>query len=208
MLAALAAALSRRDFAEAWRLAAVQRVDLNLLVDWGAGGGGGGWQAFAASAAAEFVAAVPRPADLCDLLFALRPGSVLEEGGAYAGALEWLGVRRPAAAAAAAAAAQPGAAARRPGASTEAGKGEAGQGAEAGGGKVTGVCAAVRAAVLARPDAAKYLEVVVTSFARCVCACGCARVRVRMCVCVCCVCVCVCVCVCMCVCVCVCVCVC
>ncbi|KAG2445393.1 hypothetical protein HXX76_000015 [Chlamydomonas incerta] len=98
VLAALAAALTRRDFAEAWRLAALQRVDLNLLVDWGAGG----WRAFAApAAAAEFVAAVPRPADLCDLLFALRPGSVLEEGGAYAGALEWLGVRRPGAAAAA-----------------------------------------------------------------------------------------------------------
>ncbi|KAG2431603.1 hypothetical protein HYH02_013296 [Chlamydomonas schloesseri] len=177
VLAALAAALSRGDFAEAWRLAAVQRVDLNLLVDWGAGGAGG-WQAFAASAAAEFVAAVARPSDLCDLLFALRPGSVLEEGGAYAGALEWLGVRRPPPAAAAAAAGaagqqQP----KRPGPGAEAGGGagarpgaaaEEGQqgGGGGGGGKVTGVCAAVRGAVLARPDAAKYLEVVVTSFAR------------------------------------------
>ncbi len=31
----------------------------------------------------KFVESVPSPSDLCDLLFALRPGSVVEPGGIY-----------------------------------------------------------------------------------------------------------------------------
>jgi hypothetical protein len=48
------------------------------------------WPAFLAHAGA-FAQAVRRPSELCDLLFALRPGSVLEPGSAYAGALELIG---------------------------------------------------------------------------------------------------------------------
>ncbi|GFR43050.1 hypothetical protein Agub_g4056, partial [Astrephomene gubernaculifera] len=56
VLAALLAALRGRQYGEAWRLAAIHRVDLNLLVDYR-------WPAFL-SHAAEFVCAVARPADL------------------------------------------------------------------------------------------------------------------------------------------------
>ncbi|GIL71049.1 hypothetical protein Vretimale_4117 [Volvox reticuliferus] len=161
VLAALVGALRRRDFAEAFRLASVQRVDLNLLVDYG-------WPSFLA-AAASFVAAVPRPSDLCDLLFALRPGSVLAEGGAYAGALAWLGeeIPRPAlpgtnaslAAAEQQQQQQREALAKGPGA-------KRGTSSYKEDSKVTAVCRAIRETVLALPDAHKYLEVVVTSYAR------------------------------------------
>eukprot|EP00983_Pelagomonas_calceolata_P092093 1157626-Pelagomonas_calceolata.AAC.15 len=53
------------------------QVDLNLLVDWN-------WPAFLYDVPA-FVAAVPAPSDLTDLLFALRPGNMCDEGGLYAG---------------------------------------------------------------------------------------------------------------------------
>ena len=53
------------------------QVDLNLLVDWN-------WPAFLYDVPA-FVQAVPTPSDLTDLLFALRPGNMCEEGGLYAG---------------------------------------------------------------------------------------------------------------------------
>ncbi|GLI58497.1 hypothetical protein VaNZ11_000228 [Volvox africanus] len=166
VLAALVGALRRRDFAEAFRLACVQRVDLNLLVDYG-------WPSFL-TAAASFVAVVSRPSDLCDLLFALRPGSVLAEGGAYAGALAWLGDEVP----------QP-AVPVGPNASRAAteeqqqqqqqqreatAKGPAGANSSTCSykedTKVTAVCRAIREAVLALPDAHKYLQVVVTSYAR------------------------------------------
>lgn len=52
-------------------------MDLNLLVDWA-------WPAFLHHAPA-FVAAVPSPPDLCDLLAALRPDSVCGPGGLYSG---------------------------------------------------------------------------------------------------------------------------
>ncbi|KXZ43844.1 hypothetical protein GPECTOR_79g123 [Gonium pectorale] len=164
VLAALLGALRAGQYGEAWRLAAVQRVDLNLLVDYQ-------WPAFL-SATAAFTAAVRRPADLCDLLFALRPGSVLAEGGAYAGALEWLG--EPAVPALDGARGQTLVQGSAPVARTQAaaGRQEAASGAGAGGGagvgagKVTAVCTAVREAVLALPDAHRYLEVVVSSYAR------------------------------------------
>ncbi|KAL6751051.1 IKI3 family-domain-containing protein, partial [Haematococcus lacustris] len=76
VLAAVASALDTLDFAAAWALATAQRLDLNLLVDWA-------WPSFLA-AAPTFVAAVPSPSDLNDLLFALRPDSVCAPGGMYA----------------------------------------------------------------------------------------------------------------------------
>ena len=54
-----------------------KQVDLNLLVDWN-------WPAFLYDLPA-FVAAVPSPSDLTDLLFAMRPGNMCEEGGLYVG---------------------------------------------------------------------------------------------------------------------------
>ncbi|EFJ51885.1 hypothetical protein VOLCADRAFT_87528, partial [Volvox carteri f. nagariensis] len=165
VLAALVGALRRRDFAEAWRLASVQRVDLNLLVrvDYG-------WPSFL-TAAGAFVAAVARPADLCDLLFALRAGSALAEGGAYAGALAWLGEevsKNPAGAAQERQQQQHRQQPQRRGAVAKGGEepSASGRAEEGSGGKVTAVCRAVRDAVLGLPDAHKYLEVVVTSYAR------------------------------------------
>ena len=76
-LTATVGALRAGDYAAAWRLAARQRLDLNLLVD-------DAWPRFL-DAAPAFVAAVAEPARLCDLLFALKPGSTLAPGGAYEG---------------------------------------------------------------------------------------------------------------------------
>lgn len=55
------------------------QVDLNVLVDYR-------WPEILHQIPA-FVRAVPSPSDLCDLLFALRPGSIVSAGGAYAGIL-------------------------------------------------------------------------------------------------------------------------
>ncbi|GIL52022.1 hypothetical protein Vafri_7984, partial [Volvox africanus] len=162
VLAALVGALRRRDFAEAFRLASVQRVDLNLLVDYG-------WPSFL-TAAASFVAVVSRPSDLCDLLFALRPGSVLAEGGAYAGALAWLGEELPRPAVPVGPNASRAATEEQQQQREVTAEGPAG--ANNGtcsykeGTKVTAVCRAIRETVLALPDAHKYLQVVVTSYAR------------------------------------------
>lgn len=133
-----------------------------------------GWPNFLTSAP-SFVAAVPRPTDLCDLLFTLRPGSVLAAGGVYAGALAWLGE-------------QPGppmqgegctpSGHNAPGYTSQRQQPLTREKAVAGAGpiigdsgaeacsKVTAVCRSVREAVTALPDAHKYLEVVVTSYAR------------------------------------------
>jgi len=71
------ALVAHQSFPRARARAPLAQVDLNLLVDWG-------WPAFLHDAPA-FVAAVHAPSDLTDLLFALRPGNVCEEGGLYAG---------------------------------------------------------------------------------------------------------------------------
>ncbi len=114
------------------------------------------WPSFLSSAPA-FVSAVPSPSDLCDLLFALRPGSVLGRGGAYEGLMDMVGEGQGQG-------------------QQQGGQGGQGQGqvqgggeAEAGGeGKVTAVCRAVREAVggTAEYGGGRYLEVVVTSYAR------------------------------------------
>ena len=53
------------------------RVDLNCLVDFA-------WPALP-DAAAAFLAAVPAPADVADLLAALQPGDCTAPGAIYAG---------------------------------------------------------------------------------------------------------------------------
>jgi elongator complex protein 1 len=75
VLAAICDALEQQHYARAWRLAVTHRVDLNLLVDYA-------WPRIVHNAA-QFVAAVRDPSDLCDLLFALQPGSVLQQGAVY-----------------------------------------------------------------------------------------------------------------------------
>lgn len=67
------------DYAAAWRLATVNRVDLNLIVDYA-------WPRFL-SHARDFVAAVVDDQAVCDLLAALRPDSVAAPGGSYVTAL-------------------------------------------------------------------------------------------------------------------------
>ncbi|PNH07535.1 Elongator complex protein 1 [Tetrabaena socialis] len=181
VLAALVLALRRLDYGEAWRLATVHRVELNLLVDYG-------WPSFIQHVP-QFVAAVPRPSDLCDLLFALRPGSVLAQGGAYADALAMLGgeeqgpglqaqgqpraqgqqqqqQRGGAGPQAVARGQQPSGGAGACQAAAQQQREGAAAG-DAGGGKVTAVCNAVREVVAALPGASsKYLEVVTTTYAR------------------------------------------
>ena len=66
-------------FGEAWRLATVNRVDLNVLVDYA-------WPRFLEHGA-QFVAAVGDDQAVCDLLAALKEGSVTAAGGLYAQAL-------------------------------------------------------------------------------------------------------------------------
>lgn len=79
VLALLGAALSRHDYHRAWTLATSQRVDLNLIVDYA-------WPSFL-DHAGEFLGALGKTAgeDACELMLALRPGSVLAPGGPYAG---------------------------------------------------------------------------------------------------------------------------
>lgn len=67
------------DFREAWRLAAVNRVDLNVLVDYA-------WPRFLEHGS-DFVAAVGDDQAVCDLLAALNDSSVTALGGLYASAL-------------------------------------------------------------------------------------------------------------------------
>ena len=66
-------------FGEAWRLATVNRVDLNVLVDYA-------WPRFLEHGS-QFVAAVGDDQAICDLLAALKEGSVTAAGGLYARAL-------------------------------------------------------------------------------------------------------------------------
>jgi hypothetical protein len=113
--------------------------------------------------------------DICDLLFALRPGSVLAPGSQYAALLPHAlpghagGTLRPET--------MPGAAAPITAGTSVLANGHAaanGQAAGATGGavslgaadKVAAVCAAIRTAVMAAAGASRYLKVVVTSYAR------------------------------------------
>ena len=67
------------DFASAWRLATVNRVDLNILVDYA-------WPRFLGRAE-QFVRALNDDQAVCDVLAALREDSVAKIGGLYASVL-------------------------------------------------------------------------------------------------------------------------
>lgn len=118
-------------------------MDLNLLVDYA-------WPRFT-QAADAFVAAVPTASDLGDLLLALRSSSTLQPGGTYASLAQMLGWQQQQQS--------------QPPAAAAAGCGDSG----GDGGKVSGVCAALRAAVLRLPGRfvpLGHLKTVVMSYAR------------------------------------------
>lgn len=71
--------LQEDDYLQAWQLATVNRVDLNVIVDYA-------WPRFLQHSR-KFVEAVGDDQAVCDLLSALRSDSVTAPGGLYASAL-------------------------------------------------------------------------------------------------------------------------
>eukprot|EP00873_Tetraselmis_striata_P004301 jgi/Tetstr1/424565/TSEL_015091.t1 len=135
VLAAVADALRGGNYGAAWRVARASRLDLNVLVDFR-------WPAFLQNAD-KFVQAVPTEADVCDLLVALRPASTVAPGGEYAamcggGEVGEVGVE---------------------------GQAEGAGGAPAAEGKVSAVCCAIRAALIANGEE-RHTIGVLTSHAR------------------------------------------
>jgi elongator complex protein 1 len=170
VLAAICDALEQQHYARAWQLAVTHRVDLNLLVDYA-------WPRIVQNAA-QFVAAVRDPSDLCDLLFALQPGSVLQQGAVYGSLHQMLGWQQqqqqqqvtaaPAAAGLASLTASPAAGAAASDSSTTAAAAAAATEAIDESNKVSAVCAALRQAVLQLPGRylMGYLKTVVISYAK------------------------------------------
>jgi elongator complex protein 1 len=163
VLAAICDALEQQHYARAWRLVVTHRVDLNLLVEYA-------WPSIVHNAA-QFVAAVRDPSDLCDLLFALQPSSVLQQGAVYGSLHQMLGwaqqqQQQVAAAAAglASLAASQAADAAAPGSTGAA----AAESAIDESNKVSAVCAALRQAVLQLPGRywQGHLKTVVISYAK------------------------------------------
>ncbi|WIA32299.1 hypothetical protein OEZ86_003144 [Tetradesmus obliquus] len=144
VLAAICDALEQQQHSKAWQLAVTHRVDFNLLVDYA-------WPRVVQNAA-QFVAAVRDSSDLCDLLFALQPGSVLQQGAVYGDLHQMLGwqqqqqQQQPAAAAAGLASL----------AASQAADTDSAAAAVDASNKVSAVCAAVRQAVLQLPG--RYLQ--------------------------------------------------
>ncbi|KAH7624735.1 putative Elongator complex protein 1 [Nannochloris sp. 'desiccata'] len=79
VLPAVAAALDGKDYASAWRLATVDRLDLNVLADFK-------WPRFLEQTV-DLVNAVKSDVDIADFVAGLAPGSVTGAGGLYADAL-------------------------------------------------------------------------------------------------------------------------
>ena len=82
VLPAVAAALDDEDFALAWRLASVDRLDLNVLADYK-------WPRFLGQAD-KFVNAIESDVDIADFIAGLSPGNVATGTGLYAAALSSL----------------------------------------------------------------------------------------------------------------------
>ncbi|KAF6250794.1 IKI3 family-domain-containing protein [Scenedesmus sp. NREL 46B-D3] len=165
VLAAICDALEQRLYAPAWQLAVTHRADLNLLVDYA-------WPRVVQDAA-QFVAAVREPSDLCDLLFALQPGSVLQQGAVYGSLhqmLGWQQQQQQQQQQVAAGAAATGLASLAVGqAANEAGGAKDDSAAAVdGSNKVSAVCAALRQAVLQLPRRylQGHLKTVAISYAR------------------------------------------
>lgn len=174
-LAAICDALHSQYYTKAWNLTVINRVDLNLIVDYA-------WPRFLHHVD-EFVAAVQDPSDLCDLFFALQPGSVLQPGGMYGSLSSTLGWPQQDQASAAAAYPAAAAAATANGVHAVAsGLGQlslngnngavaaaaAGATASSSSNKVSVVCEAVRAAVLKLPGRylKGHLKTIVMSYAK------------------------------------------
>ena len=151
VLAATTRALAALDFSRAWSLATYQRLDLNIIIDFGwptavlpsspssSSSQGLSWMDL-------FVRQVPKASDLCDLLFSLRSENVLGEGGVYANALRLIDDKG-----------------KIPLCPSEVQLEEGKRGM----GKVDLVCDALRAAVEAVPGGRElYLTVIVTCHAR------------------------------------------
>ena len=79
VLPAVAAALDQGDYASAWRLATVDRLDLNVLADFK-------WPRFLGQAV-DLVNAVGSDVEIADFVALLAPGSVTGAGGLYEDAL-------------------------------------------------------------------------------------------------------------------------
>jgi len=79
VLPAVASALDEKDYASAWRLATVDRLDLNVLADFK-------WPRFLGQAV-DLVNAVKSDVDIAEFVAGLAPGSVTGAGGLYADAL-------------------------------------------------------------------------------------------------------------------------
>jgi elongator complex protein 1 len=156
VLAAICDSLEQQQYARAWQLAITHRVDLNLLVDYA-------WPCIVHNMK-EFVAAVCDPSDLCDLLFALQPGSVLQQGGVYVSLHQMLGWQQQQQSAAASAAAGLASLAVGQAAAADADNATAVDCSN----KVSAVCAAVRQAVLQLPGRylQGHLKTVVISYAK------------------------------------------
>jgi elongator complex protein 1 len=140
-------------------------VDLNLMVDYC-------WPRFL-SRAEQFVAAVPDASELCDLLLALRPGSVLDKDlGVYGGLAEMLSWQQQTSATAAADGGGGGGGDVSSGLAAVAAagnsSGSSSSSSSSSSNKVPLVCAALRAAVLAVPCRylKGYLKTVVMTYAR------------------------------------------
>jgi elongator complex protein 1 len=166
VLAAICDALEQQHYARAWRLAVTHRVDLNLLVDYA-------WPRIVHNAA-QFVAAVRDPSDLCDLLFALQPSSVLQQGAVYGSLHQMLGwaqqqqQQQVAAAAAPAGLASLAASKAADAAAPDSTGAAAAAAAIDESNKVSAVCAALRQAVLQLPGRylQGHLKTVVISYAK------------------------------------------
>jgi elongator complex protein 1 len=79
VLPAVAAALDNKDYASAWKLATVDRLDLNVLADFK-------WPRFLGQAV-DLVNAVKSDVDIADFVAGLAPGSVTGPGGLYGAVL-------------------------------------------------------------------------------------------------------------------------
>jgi elongator complex protein 1 len=154
VLAAICDALEQQQYARAWQLAVTHRVDLNLLVDYA-------WPRIVQNAE-QFVAAVRDPSDLCHLLFAMQPGSVLQQGAVYGSLHQMLGWQQQQQQQAASA--PTGLASLAASSSAEADSAAAVDSSN----KVSAVCAAVRQAVLQLPGRylQGHLKTVVISYAK------------------------------------------
>lgn len=166
VLPAVAAALDDGDFALAWRLATVDRLDLNVLADYK-------WPRFLGQADA-FVDAIGSDVDIADFVAGLSPGNVTTTGGLYAAALTSLLLENHQGGGAS----EIGLASGLAGLNSGGPSGVAVNSSPSSGDKVVAVCEAIRAAVRAKDEATadanektsssySWLRTEVTTYSKC-----------------------------------------